>query len=51
MMFIIAIHIHVEEGGKHDKVEHNIVLEIDDYLKATHEGWCYAIPLCTLSLK
>ncbi len=32
MMFIDAIHVHVEEGGKHDKVRRNIVVEIDDCL-------------------
>jgi hypothetical protein len=32
MMFIDAIHVHVEEGGKHDKVKHNFVLGRDDCL-------------------
>jgi hypothetical protein len=27
-----AIHVHVEEGGKHGKVEGNIPLKINDYL-------------------
>jgi len=32
MMFIDAIHVHVEEREKHDKVKRNIVLETDDCL-------------------
>jgi hypothetical protein len=29
MMFMDAIHVHAEKGGKHDKVRGNIPLEID----------------------
>jgi hypothetical protein len=27
-----AIHVHVEEGGKHGKIKDNTPFEIDDYL-------------------
>jgi hypothetical protein len=36
MMFMDAIHVHVEEGGKHGKVEGNIDSKTDDYLWAVH---------------
>jgi hypothetical protein len=32
MMFIDAIHVHVEEGGRRDKFRHNIVPETNDSL-------------------
>jgi hypothetical protein len=32
MIFIDAIHVHVEKGGKHGKVRGNIVPKTDDYL-------------------
>jgi len=33
-----AIHVHVEEGRKHGKVEGNTTFKIDDYLWAVHES-------------
>jgi hypothetical protein len=32
MMFMDAIHVHVEERGEHGKVEGNTSLETNDYL-------------------
>jgi hypothetical protein len=32
MMSRDVIHVHVKTGGKHGKIEGNIILEIDDYL-------------------
>jgi hypothetical protein len=43
-MFIDAIHVHVEERGKHDKIKCNIVPETDECLRAMHESRCYVKP-------
>jgi hypothetical protein len=32
MMFMDAIHVHAEKGGRHGKVEGNTPPTIDDYL-------------------
>jgi hypothetical protein len=37
MMFMDAIHVHVEEG-EHGKVGGNTPLETNDYLRAMHES-------------
>jgi hypothetical protein len=48
-MSMEAIHVHVEEEGKHGKIINNIAHETNDNLWTMHKSWCHVKPPLALN--